>query len=259
MNAYHELAADYDEKFYNGYRERIQDGITFNILNKLLPQGHNKILDAGGGTGFYSLPLASMGHNVTILDISREMLEVAEGKAEKMGLADRVRIVQCNMEEMALKSSEFDLVICHLALCHVLEPLRALKEFRRVLKDDGLLSLVVGNKLFFSLAEAYKGNLRLALERLKMRELYIDLNGLGRLRTFDRDEVLSLLCEAEFIPLRVMGLRILSDYLMYSKGSEPRDLESLKGIEELLSETDLVNGVGRFHFIISRARVRVRR
>ena len=254
MNAYRELAADYDENFHNGYREKIQDGIIFNVLNELLPKGRGKILDAGGGTGFYSLPLASKGHQVTILDISREMLDVAERKARKMGLADRVRIFQGNMEEIDVGSSEFDLVMCHLALCHAAEPSRALREFRRVLKDDGLLSLVVENRLFFSLAEAFKGNLDSALERLKISEPYIDLNGLGRLRTFNRDEVLSSLSEAGFTPLRVMGLRILSDYLMYSTRSEPQDLDSLRNIEEFLSKVDPDNGMGRFHFVIARTK-----
>lgn len=83
-----------------------------------------------------------MGHSVTILDASREMLEVAQKKAEMMGLTDRVRIVQGDMEEIAFGSSEFDLVLCHLALCHTREPIRALREFHRVLKNGGLLSLV---------------------------------------------------------------------------------------------------------------------
>jgi hypothetical protein len=87
-----------------------------------------------------------------------------------------------------------------------------------------------------------------------MSEPYIDLSGLGRLRTFSRDEVLSSLSEAGFIPLRVMGLRILSDYLMYSTRSEPQDLDSLKNIEEFLSKVDPVNGMGRFHFVIARTK-----
>jgi hypothetical protein len=49
-----------------------------------------------------------------------------------------------------------------------------------------------------------------------------------------------------------MGLRILSDYLIYSTRSEPQDLDSLKNIEEFLSKVDPVNGIGRFHFVIAR-------
>jgi S-adenosylmethionine-dependent methyltransferase len=221
------------------------------VLHALLPET-SKILDAGGGTGFYSLPLAARGHDVTVLDLSREMLVVAEEESMRLGLADRVQTMLGDMEETGLPSSGFDVTMCHLALCHANDPLRALREFNRVLRDDGLLSLVVENSLFFSMAEAYKGNLALALERLKQRDLRVQLSCLGSLRTFSRDEIISLLDEAGFKPIRVMGLRVLGDYLLYLTKSEPENLRSLKEIEELLCEMDRVNTIGRFHFIVSR-------
>jgi len=217
----------------------------------VLPSEGCDILDAGGGTGFYSLPLAAKGHRVTILDLSEKMLELAQRKAERMGLADKVQTIVGDMETIHQPSSSFDAVICHLALCHVRNPLNALKEFSTVLKKGGLLSLVVENKIFFSLVEAYRGNLKETLDRLESRKLHIQLEGLGELLTFGREELLSMLKESGFTPTRVMGLRVLSDYLQHSK-AEPDDFPSLRRIETVLSTKDEISNIGRFHFIVSR-------
>ena len=49
------------------------------------------ILDVGGGTGGYALPLAQRGHQVCLLDFSPQMLAIARQKAEQ--LADNLNTV----------------------------------------------------------------------------------------------------------------------------------------------------------------------
>src|SRR5204863_8963963 len=44
------------------------------------------ILDAGAGTGAISLLLAGLGYRVTALDLSPDMLALAEAKAGRLGL-----------------------------------------------------------------------------------------------------------------------------------------------------------------------------
>ena len=41
-----------------------------------------KILDAGGGPGRFSIPLAQAGHEVTNLDISPKMLDIARERGK---------------------------------------------------------------------------------------------------------------------------------------------------------------------------------
>src|SRR5262249_40628783 len=45
-----------------------------------------RILDAGAGTGRFSLPLAQAGHRVTHLDLSPEMLAAAQERAAREGV-----------------------------------------------------------------------------------------------------------------------------------------------------------------------------
>src|SRR5262249_61611761 len=53
--------------------------------------GVRTILDAGAGTGHFSIPLARQGFHVTHLDISRGMIDTARQLAQEAGVLDRMR------------------------------------------------------------------------------------------------------------------------------------------------------------------------
>ena len=105
----------------------------------LLPQvdGH-QVLDAGAGTGRYSLRFARSGARVTALDSNRDMLNVARQKASleqldiefKVGSLDNV---------LPVDSNQYDLAVCALTLCHVRDISAPVREFRRALKVGGIL------------------------------------------------------------------------------------------------------------------------
>ena len=100
LKRYDTLAEEYDERFQSGYRTEIQNDIVFSTLKEVLDGRRYRILDAGGGTGFYSIPLAAQGHEVVILDLSKNMLEMAESKAKRLGVASRVKILLGDMENI---------------------------------------------------------------------------------------------------------------------------------------------------------------
>jgi len=52
------------------------------------------ILDAGGGTGKWTIPITGLGYRVTLTDISEGMLKVAKQKLAKANLLANVRIAQ---------------------------------------------------------------------------------------------------------------------------------------------------------------------
>jgi S-adenosylmethionine-dependent methyltransferase len=253
LEPYGVLAGEYDKRFQSGYLPDLQNAIIFSTLQKTIGLKSKRILDAGGGTGFYSLPFVAQGHEVVILDKSANMLEIAAEKARRLGTRGKIRTVVGDMENIKEPNESFDVVICHLALCHSKAPLRALKEFSRVLRKQGILSLVAENKMFFSISEAFKSNIAEALRRYKEKHLAVAVSNLGKLRTFERHELLSLLEKAKFEPIRILGLRIISDYLNFALKQPPADLEKLGELESLLSKSPEWNSIGRFHFIIARA------
>ncbi|RAU96145.1 methyltransferase type 11 [Paenibacillus sp. YN15] len=74
--------------------------------------GVKTVLDAGGGTGRFSVWLAQKGIQVTHLDISLPMLEKARERAEEAGVAGRIEFVHGKLTELAsYREGQFDLVI----------------------------------------------------------------------------------------------------------------------------------------------------
>jgi ubiquinone/menaquinone biosynthesis C-methylase UbiE len=79
------------------------------LVSTLQLSAGDKVLDLACGTGRHSVELAARGMDVTGIDFNRAALDVAEGAAEKSGVAPR--FVELDMRE--LQSGErFDAVIC---------------------------------------------------------------------------------------------------------------------------------------------------
>ncbi|MFD1736640.1 class I SAM-dependent DNA methyltransferase [Bacillus salitolerans] len=74
-----------------------------------LTNNQQKILDLGCGTGSISIPLAQRGYDVTGVDISSEMLTVAEEKARKQGLS--ITFYEQDMSDLSLDVT-YDFIIC---------------------------------------------------------------------------------------------------------------------------------------------------
>jgi ubiquinone/menaquinone biosynthesis C-methylase UbiE len=112
--AYHDHEAPaYDAKYdENPFFVKVYEPVTWDNIHRFLPPLPAQILDAGGGTGRWTVPLANLGYQVTLTDISQGMLNVARAKIETAGLVDQVTILRqdiCNMRD--LMDGGFDLVL----------------------------------------------------------------------------------------------------------------------------------------------------
>ena len=59
------------------------------------------VVDVGGGTGGFAVPLAEAGHPVTVVDASPDALAALTRRAADAGVADRVRAVQGDGDALA--------------------------------------------------------------------------------------------------------------------------------------------------------------
>jgi S-adenosylmethionine-dependent methyltransferase len=180
-----------------------------------------KVLDAGGGTGSYALPLAQQGHQVCLLDFSAQMLAIAQQKVEQLdpSLFEWMDFCHAPVEEIPrlFPPEHFDLILCHTLLEYVSEPWEVFRTLITVLRPGGLISLLFANP--------YADPLRWALTREDLEKARLalceqvssaDLFGLPR-RTFPAEMVRETMAQAGVDMVAEYGVRIFADYLPAEK------------------------------------------
>lgn len=110
-----------------------QDGRWRRVMVKGLSLAPGrKVLDVAAGTGSISRRLQSMGHHVTAVDLSGEMLGLHPGP-------DRV---QARAEMLPFAAGTFDGLTFGYLLRYVEDPVACLTELARVIKPGGSLGMV---------------------------------------------------------------------------------------------------------------------
>jgi S-adenosylmethionine-dependent methyltransferase len=209
------------------------------------------VLDAGGGTGGFAVPLAAQGHQVTVVDPSPDALAALERRATEADLAGRVTAVQGDAADLAamLGSDSADVVLCHGVLEVVDEPAEALRGVCAVLRPGGVASTLVAQRFAAVLARAVAGHLADARYALG--------DPAGRWgtgdplpRRFDEPGVRGLFETAHMRVLQVHGVRVFADLVPGALSDDPTSLRDLLELEALVSEQPAFRAVaGQLHVL----------
>jgi S-adenosylmethionine-dependent methyltransferase len=115
------------------------------------------VVDVGGGTGGLAVPLATFGHNVTVVDPSPDALAAAQRRAAE-GAAP-LSVVQGEAASLAdmVGQGTADLVICHNVLEYVDSPADAMAGIAQVLRPAGVVSVLAANSVAAVLHHALAG------------------------------------------------------------------------------------------------------
>lgn len=102
-----------------------------------------RILDVGAGAGDTAFALAEAFPDAELLglDASEPILQIARDQAAERGLAQRVRLVRGDAQQMPFADDSLDAVVGHDTLHCVGDPVAMLRECQRVLKPGGTLLL----------------------------------------------------------------------------------------------------------------------
>jgi ubiquinone/menaquinone biosynthesis C-methylase UbiE len=114
------------------------------ILRGLVEPGDTAV-DIGCGPGFFTLPLAEMvgeRGSVIAVDLQAAMIDKVRSRAERKGLAARIRLHQCVTDSLALDGERADFALAFWMVHEVPDAARFMGEARGVLSDGARLLLV---------------------------------------------------------------------------------------------------------------------
>jgi S-adenosylmethionine-dependent methyltransferase len=168
------------------------------------------VLDLGGGTGGLAVPLAALGHRVTVVDSSPDALAALARRAGESGVEGRLIAVQGDADDLQLAEGAFDLALCHGLLEHVDDPAATLAGVARALRPGGRFSLVVAQRSAAVVGTALAGHLARAETLLDDPDgRWGETDPLAR--RFDRTQVAGLVEAAGLQVDDIHGLRVLGD------------------------------------------------
>jgi SAM-dependent methyltransferase len=195
----------------------VRTAVVWDVLREALAErtaatGRDRlgIVDAGGGTGGFAVPLAELGHAVTVVDPSPDSLAALERRAAEAGVA--VKGIQGDAADLRdlLEPASADVVLCHSVLEYVEDPGSALAAVAGVLMPGGLISVLAANPVATAIHRSLTGHFDEA------RQALTDPSGRWgehdpTPRRFSGDALAALLTAAGFTPRELRGVRIFAD------------------------------------------------
>ncbi len=133
--------------FYNYPADGKKNGIILKALlfpakwalarNAIPFRGEGKILDVGAGSGSFLASMKALGWDPYGVDISPEAVQRARGLGIEMFLGE--------VQEASFPNRFFDVVTMRAVLEHVHQPVETLRAVHRILKNQGMVYIVVPN------------------------------------------------------------------------------------------------------------------
>ena len=131
--------------FWDSFAKKYDSFITKNasksyarLIERLLndTKTTNKLLEIATGTGILSFKLCNQISQITAIDISPEMIEIAKSKSKDYQISNITFQVgdSCNLD---FENESFDTILASNVLHLLYQPELALKEMSRVLKSEG--------------------------------------------------------------------------------------------------------------------------
>ena len=98
-----ELATGQRQKWKSVLQNEIQKALPADAGEKL------RVLEVGTGPGFFAILLCELGYEVMAVDLTPAMLDEARKNAGP--LADKIRFLEMNAEELVFPDGSFDAVV----------------------------------------------------------------------------------------------------------------------------------------------------
>jgi len=98
-----------------------------------------RLLEAGVGSG-KNIEYYPDNIEIYAIDFSPKMIQEAEKKAKKYNR--EVKLLEMDIQDLNFEDNNFDLIVTSCVFCSVPDPVKGLKELKRVLKKDGRIIML---------------------------------------------------------------------------------------------------------------------
>lgn len=196
--------------------------VTNHFLKKYLPK-KGLVLDAGGGPGRYTIELAKKGYNIVLLDLVKEMLEIAKKQIKRERIQHNVkRMIEGSVTDLSTFIDEtFDAVLCLGGpLSHLLDSEQretAARELVRVAKKNAPLFVSVIGRfgLLKTVLKEFPEEMKYSSHHLEVGDYIPGVQGKGFTAThwFTPEELQRLLEKQNVETLDLVALEGLSSHL----------------------------------------------
>ncbi len=137
-----EFAAEYDSYPDHGLLDSDTRAVWKDLLRTWLPTTPSRVADMACGTGTLSVLAAELGHEVSGIDLSGEMVARARAKAAPFGAA--IEVAQADASSPPFEPGSVDVVLARHILWTLPDPTAALRQWVTLLRPGGRLVLIEG-------------------------------------------------------------------------------------------------------------------
>lgn len=237
----------FKKQIYGTSKGRIRAAVVWRDLEEILgsfPSGKKlRVLDVGGGFGFMARKIAHLGHDVTVVDISEDMIDLGLRELAADPVEGSLTFMQGTAQTVAelLPNEKYDLVMCHAVLEWLVDPMPVIGILKQMIADNGILSLMFYNKaalLFQSLVVGNFDYIKAGLVKRRRQKLtpqtplYID-----EVKSWLANQGLEIAC--------LSGVRVVHDY-MRDKTDQENKFDDLLYYELMYSRSKDYAHLGRY-------------
>jgi tRNA (cmo5U34)-methyltransferase len=136
--------SEFDQKANGWDKNQMHMERTKAVAGKLLEMvpitAEMKAMEFGAGTGLLSFYLKDRFSEITLMDSSREMLNVAE---QKMSAGDhgKIKTLFINLETEEYRGGPFDIIINQMVMHHIKDVSSIIRKFYQLLPPGGVLAI----------------------------------------------------------------------------------------------------------------------
>lgn len=244
------LSSRFQRNIYSTMKGQLRMAILRRDFDEHVPRTGLRVLDVGAGQGYWALELLRQGHNVTVTDISQEMLALAESNINNSdlepGRKQNVSYQQCSLQSLEARfGGPYDLVVCHAVMEWLDQPQTLFDHVQPLMARGGLLSVIFYNRNGL----IFKNMLRTNYKKVLARDFRGAKGSLTPLHPLDPAEVQQWAADAGFSTLCHSGIRVFHDYILDPQ-ERSKNVEQVVALELEYSLKPPFRDLGRYiHFL----------